>query len=344
MFDSLRRALRNGSEEPSTVSSSLPLYSPLAADTFESSSSAGIVSDSIDDLPLSGSQGSLKAAQRHAASSQLWLSRPSLSRFLADFTLGFADGLTVPFALTAGLSSLGQTDTVIYAGMAEICAGSISMGIGGYLSAKGEARASLPGKDTDPSHEDDDEEAGERCMDEKAGLAVDSYLAPLDLPRELLDLVRQHVHSRHDVATAIERKLAVQEEEDKEDEEQDAGPQPIMSGMSVALGYLIGGSLPLFPYFIVKHVGDGLLWSFIVCIIALFSFGFIKDFVLHMHKQREEVWVKDKGLGRLGWRWADVRRSSWEGTQMVMLGSMAALAAVFCVRLFDGMGYGGPEH
>src|SRR4051812_19127083 len=52
---------------------------------------------------------------------------PSLQTFLPDFTLGFADGLTVPFALTAGLSSLGQTSTVIYAGMAEICAGSISM-------------------------------------------------------------------------------------------------------------------------------------------------------------------------------------------------------------------------
>ena len=51
---------------------------------------------------------------------------PTLSRFLADFTLGFADGLTVPFALTAGLSSLGETKTVIYAGAAEICAGSIS--------------------------------------------------------------------------------------------------------------------------------------------------------------------------------------------------------------------------
>lgn len=51
---------------------------------------------------------------------------PTLSRFLADFTLGFADGLTVPFALTAGLSSLGETKTVLYAGMAEICAGSIS--------------------------------------------------------------------------------------------------------------------------------------------------------------------------------------------------------------------------
>uniref|UniRef100_A0A8H7N277 Uncharacterized protein n=1 Tax=Bionectria ochroleuca TaxID=29856 RepID=A0A8H7N277_BIOOC len=64
-----------------------------------------------------------------------------IARFLADFTLGFSDGLTVPFALTAGLSSLGTAQTVIYAGFAELCAGSISMGIGGYLSALDEVRA-----------------------------------------------------------------------------------------------------------------------------------------------------------------------------------------------------------
>ena len=61
---------------------------------------------------------------------------PYLTRFLSDFTLGFSDGLTVPFALTAGLSSLGRADTVISAGLAELCAGSISMGIGGYLAAR----------------------------------------------------------------------------------------------------------------------------------------------------------------------------------------------------------------
>lgn len=67
---------------------------------------------------------------------------PPLSRFLADFTLGFADGLTVPFALTAGLSSLGETQTVIYAGMAEICAGSISSTYIEALSSISTSRAS----------------------------------------------------------------------------------------------------------------------------------------------------------------------------------------------------------
>lgn len=326
MFDSLRQALSGSPSRPTPNAPGLPLYSPLSTDTFESSSSSGCPSASTDDIPLPA----LQPAQRHAAlpQRQPWL--PSLPRFLADFTLGFADGLTVPFALTAGLSSLGQTDTVIYAGMAEICAGSISMGIGGYLSAKGEAGGA------------DNSNAGSMCDEdenEKAGRVVDRYLAPLDLPPELLGLVREHVGTSGSIAAALGRELA----HDTEDGDGHVVSRPAISGLSVALGYLIGGSLPLFPYFLVGHVGDGLLWSFIVCVVALFAFGFTKDFVLHRKKEGDEVWVNEKKLGKQGWRWADLRRSSWEGCQIVMLGSIAALAAVFCVRLFDRMGYNGPE-
>lgn len=57
---------------------------------------------------------------------------------IRDFTIGLSDGLTVPFALTAGLSALGRTDVVIYGGIAEIIAGAISMGLGGWLGAKSE--------------------------------------------------------------------------------------------------------------------------------------------------------------------------------------------------------------
>lgn len=323
MFESLRR----GGSSKGTPSA-LPLYSPLSAETFDVSPTSP--SSSTDNLPLSESSDFLMPAQRHAtAISSSWLCKSTLSRFLADFTLGFADGLTVPFALTAGLSSLGQTDTVIFAGMAEICAGSISMGIGGYLSARGDARSAVV-------HNAAEEEDSQ--IDEKAGPVVDRYLAPLDLPSELLGMVQEHIASRDDVAAAVETKMAPEE-----DEEKDAPPAPWVSGLSVALGYLIGGSLPLFPYFIVKQVRDGLLWSFIVCIIALFSFGFIKDFVLNMQKANEEVWMKEKGLGKQGWTWRDICRSSWEGTQMVILGSLAALAAVLCVRLFEGMGRDGSQ-
>lgn len=368
MFDSLTQGIRrNGPSRPlpSSSSSTLPLYSPIAADTLDASPPSSPSSSSTATGALL-----LQPAQLHAAPSSTWLGRPTLSRFLADFTLGFADGLTVPFALTAGLSSLGRTDTVIFAGLAEICAGSISMGIGGYLSARGEASAAaadaLAREEEDAEEEEEEEEmkTAARPVEEKTAMGAQGvtarYLAPLDLPPELLDLVRAHVSSRADVAAALEREAEVDEDHDDDDDDDDTRPSPVLSGASVALGYLIGGSLPLAPYFAVGRVGDGLLWSFVVCIIALFAFGFTKDFVLHRQQQRqlrevvevEGVFVKDKMLRGTrrgwgwgwGWGWRDVRRSAWEGTQMVMLGSMAALAAVLCVRLFDGMGRGdGPQ-
>jgi VIT1/CCC1 family predicted Fe2+/Mn2+ transporter len=60
------------------------------------------------------------------------------SRVISDAIIGLSDGLTVPFALTAGLSTLGETKVVIYGGLAELFAGAISMGLGGYLAAKSE--------------------------------------------------------------------------------------------------------------------------------------------------------------------------------------------------------------
>ncbi len=64
------------------------------------------------------------------------------SRVVSDAIIGLSDGLTVPFALTAGLSALGDTKVVIYGGLAELIAGAISMGLGGYLGAKNEEYAS----------------------------------------------------------------------------------------------------------------------------------------------------------------------------------------------------------
>lgn len=60
------------------------------------------------------------------------------ARVISDAIIGLSDGLTVPFALTAGLSALGDTKVVIYGGLAELTAGAISMGLGGYLGARSE--------------------------------------------------------------------------------------------------------------------------------------------------------------------------------------------------------------
>ena len=58
---------------------------------------------------------------------------------ISDAIIGVSDGMTVPFALTAGLSSLGDTKLVVLGGLAELVAGAISMGLGGFIAAKSEA-------------------------------------------------------------------------------------------------------------------------------------------------------------------------------------------------------------
>lgn len=253
---------------------------------------------------------------------------PTLSRFLADFTLGFADGLTVPFALTAGLSSLGHTETVIYAGMAEICAGSISMGIGGYLSARGEARSAEESHNEAQGEEDVDQEKA-AALEKSA--AIEDYLAPLRLPQDVYEAVREHVQSRPMIVDALQQKAR----DDANDKDEEKPCSPILSGLSVAVGYLLGGLLPLFPYFFVNQVGSGLRWSFGVCVLALFAFGFGKHYLLQEEEENKR-WVMTH-QHKCEARWKRIKSSLWEGIQMVILGSIAALAAVSCVQMFEGI-------
>lgn len=249
-------------------------------------------------------------------------SRRSPSRFLADFTLGFADGLTVPFALTAGLSSLGQTNTVIYAGMAELCAGCISMGIGGYLAAKGEQRSEM---DDDSNLEKDEEMSASSTplYADRGAQDVADYIAPLQLPPDLLQAVMAHIESSPDIAARV-RDIAR-----SESASEPVRTSPVISGLSITLGYLLGGLLPLAPYFFVTNVSQGLRWSFGICLVALFVFGFTKEYILHVSSARHELKSSRN-------RWNLIKRSVQEGITMVVLGGLAALAALVAVRLFDG--------
>ncbi|KAK3684142.1 Ccc1 family [Podospora appendiculata] len=271
---------------------------------------------------------------------------PSLQSFLADFTLGFADGLTVPFALTAGLSSLGDTSTVIFAGMAEIVAGSISMGIGGYLAARGEivaarraekdqnvaaaaaAAASAAGGDEEQNEKLDMGSADSHTVT----MATIKYLAPLGLPHHLETAVLTHIAQHVYNGGAMPELSSAQSDSDRPSSSMSA----VWSGLSVSLGYLLGGSLPLFPYFFVSGVEDGLLWSFLVCVVALFAFGFTKDFVLNNDGSSHDG-GSDSMEGPKRIDWPRLKSGCWEGFQMVILGSIAALAAVLCVKLFAGL-------
>ncbi|KAF4119885.1 VIT family [Geosmithia morbida] len=312
-----------------------------------------------------------------------------LALFLADYTLGFSDGLTVPFALTAGLSSLGRTDTVIYAGLAELCAGSISMGIGGYLSALDAAKAQTNGNSRHGSSigsDVDEEEArgmlpavnkpswptgGRRgslgsldsqsssvlFQDDKVmytGVSVDNsatndavenHLAPLDLPSDLVLHIISTLRQRQGTSQASQalalhrqRRDRPQRPRGKEDDEpaDNVALSPLTSGLSIALGYSVGGLIPLLPYLFMSTIGSALWWSAALCLAALFLFGFGKSWLLGDGGEEYRGRLRKASYAM---RW---RQGLWEGFMMLILGSMAAGAAVLCVNLAEGAGHEGP--
>ncbi|KAK7908813.1 hypothetical protein PG985_016116 [Apiospora marii] len=237
---------------------------------------------------------------------------------------------------------LGRTQTVIYAGMAEICAGSISMGIGGYLAAKGEQAASTAAasKSGGGVAVDDDEMGGDEEKEAALGNAdddvVEEYLAPLNLRGDLRAAVEAHVRGLPGLVDVLRTKAR----DDHDDTDTEAGygdraSSPIMVGLSVSIGYLLGGLLPLFPYFFVHQVGDGLRWSFGVCLLALFLFGFTKHYLLQDDDDAQRP--RRHQRRRRSAQWKRVRASLWEGTQMVVLGSIAAVTAVLAVQALEGL-------
>jgi VIT1/CCC1 family predicted Fe2+/Mn2+ transporter len=291
-----------------------------------------------------------KAAGEPKPSSKL-----PLARFLSDFTLGFSDGLTVPFALTAGLSSLGRADTVIYAGFAELCAGSISMGIGGYLSALDDARCAATGshgQSQDDGDEEGDIEEARRSLLRHRDSAIDTssedgvhhdehkssdtdeerirrHLQPLNLPPHLIGDILATVGSRHNGLESTASALGLQQQQQQQpcrDEGDGEAPTliwPVGSGLSISLGYVVGGLIPLLPYFVAPNVGSGLCWSIGLCLVALFAFGFGKCWLL--------------SEARSHWR-----QSLIEGFRMLILGSLAAVASVACIKLLESSTGGSP--
>jgi VIT family len=135
---------RHSSQLSSTMSiADVPhtlLYTPVAAgeelDSFDSldlEKESMVRQMSSDSLSTSGS--TLGKPESEAGGKKRFTFD---ARFISDAIIGLSDGLTVPFALTAGLSALGNTKIVIFGGLAELTAGAISMGLGGYLGAKSE--------------------------------------------------------------------------------------------------------------------------------------------------------------------------------------------------------------
>ena len=185
------------------------------------------------------------------------------SKILTDIVIGMSDGLTVPFALAAGLSGAVQnTSLIIIAGIAEIAAGSIAMGLGGYLAGKTE---------TDHYNSELKREYDEvEHVPEKEREEVKEFFAGLGLSQEVQEQAVMEMTKDKDkwVDFMMKYELGL----DKPDPKR-AGK----SAFNIGASYLVGGLIPLSPYFFVEHGIDGLKISAAITLACLFIFGFFKS-------------------------------------------------------------------
>ncbi len=179
-----------------------------------------------------------------------------------DVVIGMSDGLTVPFALAAGLSgAIDNSHIVVVAGLAEIAAGSIAMGLGGYLAAKSDAEhyASERRREEREVEEIPDEEARE----------VQNVFAEYGLPAEESAPVVQTLVRRPKewVDFMMRFELGLEEPDPK---------RAVQSALTIAASYIAGGFIPLAPYMVLHTARFALVWSVIVTLAALAVFGFVK--------------------------------------------------------------------
>lgn len=185
------------------------------------------------------------------------------SDLLRDIVIGMSDGLTVPFALAAGLSgAINNTNLIVIAGLAEVAAGSIAMGLGGYLAGQTE----VDHYNAELRREYDEVER----LPEKEKEEVREFFENLGLSEELQDKAVEELTKDKDiwVQFMMKHELGL----DKPDEKR-AGK----SAFNIAISYVIGGLVPLLPYFFSKTTLEGLEISAIITLICLFAFGYFKS-------------------------------------------------------------------
>ena len=218
------------------------------------------------------------------------------SEFVRDVVIGMSDGLTVPFALAAGLSgAVVSTRIVVTAGLAEIAAGSIAMGLGGYLAARSDAEHYASEK-----LREEQEVATVPHIEraEVADLFLKYGMTP-DAIEPILDAFEADPEAWVDFMMRFE--LGLEEPDPK---------RALPSAATIAGAYSAGGLIPLAPYMIVAKSHLAMLWSVIVTLIALLIFGYIKG----------------RFTGTRPWRSA---------LQTVLIGGLAAAAAFLIARAFS---------
>ncbi|MET4082903.1 VIT1/CCC1 family predicted Fe2+/Mn2+ transporter [Pedobacter sp. UYP30] len=184
------------------------------------------------------------------------------SEIVRDVIIGMTDGLTVPFALTAGLSGVVHSNAlIITAGIAEIVAGSIAMGLGGYLSAKTE----IEHYETELGREYREVEIVPEKEKEEVMEVFADYGLPKSLQIEIADELSKDKKQWVDFMMRFE--LGMEKPDPKRAKK---------SAFNIGVSYIIGGFVPLSAYFFAKTPSDGLIFSAIISIFALFIFGYVK--------------------------------------------------------------------
>jgi vacuolar iron transporter family protein len=179
-----------------------------------------------------------------------------------DVVIGMADGLTVPFALAAGLSgAVDSTAIVVVAGLAEIAAGAIAMGLGGYLAAKSDAEHYATERQREAR------EVGELPGEEAREIAeiFSTYGVTPDASATVIEALRKRPEAWIDFMMRFELGL-----------EKPDPRRALVSAVSIGLAYVAGGLIPLVPYMLVSPAPAALRISIVVTLLALAAFGYVK--------------------------------------------------------------------
>jgi len=191
---------------------------------------------------------------------EIHLKQPTV---LKDIIIGLSDGITVPFALTAGISGAGiGNHLIITAGIAEICAGAIAMGLGGYLAGKTEEEHYY--------HEMHREYSEIKTVPEVEKQEVRDAIAYYGLSKELQDKVADELakDEKQWVEFMMHNELRLEAPEKG---------RARSSAMNIALSYIAGGTIPLMGYVFTDSPGTGLRDSCVITILCLLLFGYFKS-------------------------------------------------------------------
>lgn len=217
------------------------------------------------------------------------------SDLLRDIVIGMSDGLTVPFALAAGLSgAVVSSNIIIIAGIAEIAAGSIAMGLGGYLAGKTE-------QDHYNSELKREYEEVEKVPDREKQ-EVREFFQQIGLSEEIQHKATEEIakDKKQWVDFMMKYELGLEQPDPK---------RATKSALNIGLSYIVGGIIPLSPYFFIANSTEALKFSIVATLVCLFVFGYFKS--------------KVTGISPV-----------WGAVRVTMIGALAAAAAYGIASLF----------